>query len=167
MKSEKTKKLVCSFILFLFVTLGGEIIKGQNHPSVAITFADFNVLRDDFRSLEGRLEYRHSKVNYDAIPFIGLMANTDRAVHVYSGLMYDIQLFDNLFITPSFAPGLYFKGKSKNLDFVLEFRSQIEITIKLRDNTRFGFSFNHISNGRLSLYNPGVESFAVTYIVPL
>lgn len=155
----------------IYFLLGGIIllfnfINAQNTSALSLTLADFNILRNDYRAIEGRIEYRYERVNYDAIPFVGVMANADRAFMLYGGLMYDIVLFDKFFITPSFAPAIYFKGKSKNLDFIIEFRSQIEVTALLDDGTRFGFSFNHISNGRLSLYNPGVESFAVTYIVP-
>ena len=168
MNFSKTVKHFNLFaIILILYALPIKNFKAQDLPAISISVANFNVLKTDQNSLEGRIEYRHRKVNYDAIPFIGMMANSDGAVHVFGGLMYDIKIGENFFITPSFAPGIYHKGNSKNLDFLLEFRTQVEITIRLKNNARFGVNFNHISNGRLSLYNPGVESLALTYIFQL
>jgi hypothetical protein len=94
------------------------------------------------------------------------MANTDGAVYLFSGFYIDIPLASFLYITPSFAPGLYHKCNSKNLDFELEFRSQIEMAIRLENNIRVGVSFSHISNASLGKINPGVESLALTYVIP-
>jgi len=94
------------------------------------------------------------------------MANTDGAVYIFSGFYIDIPITSFLYISPSFAPGLYHKGNSKNLNFALEFRSQIEIGIRLENNIRVGISFSHISNASLGKINPGVESIALTYLIP-
>ena len=80
---------------------------------------------------------------------------------------YDINIFDMFYLTPSFSPGIYEKGKSKDLDFFLEFKTQVELSIKTNDNSRIGIGFSHISNGRLSLINPGVESLTFTFIFPM
>ncbi|MGB5847273.1 MAG: acyloxyacyl hydrolase [Ignavibacteriaceae bacterium] len=95
------------------------------------------------------------------------MVNTEGAIHIYLGLYYDVPLTDFLFLTPSFAPGLYAKNSSKDLNFALEFQSQIEISFKFVNGARVGVSFNHISNATLGEENPGVESLALTYIIPL
>ena len=100
-------------------------------------------------------------------PFGGIMANTNGAVYLFSGFYIDIPIASFLFVTPSFAPGLYHKCDSKNLDFALEFRSQIEVSYVFSNHSRIGFSFNHISNASLGDENPGVESLALTYVIPL
>ncbi|NNG28083.1 MAG: acyloxyacyl hydrolase [Ignavibacteriaceae bacterium] len=127
----------------------------------------FDILQQGNPSLEGRVEFRFNKMDSKVKPFSGLMANTDGAVYLYSGFYIDIPITSFLYISPSFAPGLYYKGNSKNLNFALEFRTQIEIGIRLDNNIRVGASFNHISNASLGKINPGVESLAITYYFPL
>ena len=149
-------------ILFIIVPLFTNAVAQEN--SIALTLGNFDILQNSYNSPEVRIEYKFDKLKYNVIPFSGIMANLDGAFFVFLGLQYDIKLLDFLFLTPSFSPGFYEKGRSKNLNFLLEFRTQVELSIKLENNKRLGINFNHISNGRLSLYNPGVESFAVSYI---
>jgi len=87
-------------------------------------------------------------------------------LHGFAGVLVDIPLFNQIYITPSFAPGLYYDGSGKELHYTLEFRSQIEISWRFASGHRIGASFNHISNANLGDDNPGVESAALTWIVP-
>ena len=138
----------------------------QDRNYIAISSAVFDILQQTNPSFESRVEFRFGKVNLGGHPFSGLMVNSEGAMHIYLGLYYDISLTDFLFITPSFAPGLYAKNNSKDLKFALEFQSQIEISFKFANGARVGVSFNHISNATLGEENPGVESLALTYIIP-
>ena len=52
------------------------------------------------------------------------------------------------------------------MDFALEFRSQIELAVRLENDIRVGVSFSHISNASFGEENPGVESLALTYVIP-
>lgn len=139
----------------------------QDRNYIAISSAVFDILQQADPSFESRVEFRFGKVNLGGHPFSGLMVNSEGATHIYSGLYYDIPLTDFLYLTPSFAPGLYVKNKSKDLKFALEFQSQIEISFKFANGARVGISFNHMSNATLGEENPGVESLALTYIIPL
>ncbi len=139
----------------------------QDKNYITLSSAVFDILQQDNSSFEGRVELRFHKIDWLLKPFGGLMANTDGAVYLFSGFYIDIPLASFLFITPSFAPGFYHKCNSKNLDFALEFRSQIEMAIRLENNIRVGVSFSHISNASLGKINPGVESIAIIYYVPL
>lgn len=133
---------------------------------MALSSAVFDVLQQDALSFEGRVEFRLGKVKLFGHPFTGFMFNTGGAVHIFAGLYYDIHLGDYFILTPSFAPGLYAKRKSKDLMYALEFRSQIEFSYIFNNHSRIGFSFNHISNASLGEKNPGVESLALTYVIP-
>lgn len=146
-------------------------LQAQNHRgggfSLAITHAAFDVLQQSKPSFEKRIELRKGISDNDFGQFAGIMFTGNGAKHFYTGLYYNFYLYDIIVITPSFAPGLYLENNSKNLFYPLEFRSQIEVSVKLLSNTRIGFSFNHISNAGLGDENPGVESFAVTYVISL
>jgi len=139
----------------------------ESKEHIALSFAIFDILQHNNTSLEGRAEFHGSEFSWMLKPLAGLMANTDGAIHVFSGVLVDIPLFSFLCISPSFAPGIYYHSNSKNLDFLLEFRSQIEVALKLDNDIKVGLSFNHISNASLGKTNPGVESIALTYHFPL
>jgi hypothetical protein len=138
-----------------------------NKEHIALSFAIFDILQHDNSSLEGRAEFHGSEFTWLLRPLTGFMVNTDGAIHVFSGVLVDIPVFSFLYISPSFAPGIYYHSNSKNLDFFLEFRSQIEVAFKLDNDMKVGLSFNHISNASLGKTNPGVESLALTYSFPL
>lgn len=134
---------------------------------LALSTAIFDILQQDHLAFEGRLELRMNQVDWFVKPLGGIMANTDGAIHTFLGIFIEVPVTSYLFLSPSFAPGIYYKGNSKDLDFLLEFRSQFEITFKLTSGTKFGVSFNHISNASLGETNPGVESLAISYFFPL
>ncbi len=160
---KKTANIIFLIISGLFVN----ITPGQSLKTVAFSFASFDVLNNNANSGEWRIELRSERENKYYSPFGGIMVNDQGALYFYAGLFYNFNITENIIVTPSFAPGLYKKGYSKDLSFIIEFRSQIELSYKFRNNSRIGLSFNHISNGSLGDSNPGVESFAFTYIVPL
>ncbi len=160
--SIKQITLVAALILFSYANLFA-----QDRNYIAFSSAVFDILQQDNPSSETRIEFRYGKAKFLVQPFNGVMINTEGAMHVYFGFYYDIKVAGYLYITPSFAPGLYAQRNSKDLKFALEFRSQLEVSFRLNNDVRIGFSFNHISNASLGVENPGVESLAITYIIPI
>jgi hypothetical protein len=96
--------------------------------------------------------------------FYGAMMNSDDGKYFYTGLRKDVKASKNIYFTPSFAVGYYDQGKSKNLGYDLEFRSQLELSYRLESANRIAISINHISNASLSEQNPGVESIVISII---
>jgi hypothetical protein len=139
----------------------------QERNYIALSSAVFDVLQQSAPSFETRVEFRLGKLKFFAHPFSGLMVNSEGAMHIYLGLYYDIPLTKHIFITPSFAPGIYAKNSSKDLKYALEFRSQVEFAFKFINGARIGLSFSHVSNAGLGVENPGVESLAITYVIPI
>ena len=159
-------KKIIPTLLIIFSICRFDLFAQEDKSYLAISAAAFDVLQKDKTSLEGRIEYRLYKKDWVVNPFSGVMTNIHDAFHIYFGFLLDIPISEKITLTPSFAPGLYFEGKSKRLGFSVQFRSQLELSFKLEDESKLGVSFNHISNASLSDSNPGVESFALTYIVP-
>lgn len=163
-------KTITSFniiiLIFSLITVQAQR-QSSNGLSLAITHAAFDVLQQSQPSVEKRIELRKGISDNDFGQFAGIMFTGHGANHFYTGLYYNFYLYDIIVITPSFAPGLYLENNSRKLFYPIEFRSQIEVSVKLLSNTRIGFSFNHISNAGLGEANPGVESFAVKYIISL
>lgn len=152
---------------FMFLFFQSESYAGDGREYISFSTAVFDILQQESTAFEGRIEYRGTKIYSDFKPITGIMLNTSGAVHLFAGVCLDIPLFSFLDFSPSFAPGVYFCHDSKDLNFLLEFRSQIELAFKLAKEIKVGVSFNHISNASLGSANPGVESIAITYHFPL
>ncbi len=158
-----------SFIIFqiLLLIFFHRPLSASDRSELAITVAHFDFLKQAEESVEGRLEYRFIDSERPMNPFAGVMMNSDGARYVYAGMMIDLPLWHVVFITPSFAPGFYYGGKSKNLYFGLEFRSQLEISLRYKNDVKMGFSLNHVSNAGMGPPNPGVESLAFSIVFPV
>lgn len=72
---------------------------------------------------------------------------------------FDIDLGEQrLFVGLSFAPGLYLQGAEVDLGSPLEFRSGIELGMRVDNDWQVSLSYDHRSNGDISAVNPGVET---------
>ncbi len=115
-----------------------------------------------------QIEYRSFLKSFQyARPLIGLMGTDKATFYLYGGMACDIFLGKKMVLTPSFAPGLYFKGFGKNLWFPLEFRSSMELSYILPNHGRVGAQFYHISNASIGHKNPGAEALVFFYSLPL
>ncbi len=95
-------------------------------------------------------------------PVTGFMMTADSATYLYTGIQADYKI-GNLNFTPSFTPGLYGQGDGKDLGHVLEFKSELQMSLDLSKNSEFGFSYNHISNASLGDKNPGANSYMFNF----
>ena len=150
-------------ILPIFCT---EIKAEDNKKYLSFSTAVFDILKKDYASFEGRVEYLGPEFTWIVKPLTGFMANTDGALYFYGGAVFEIPLLSFLFLSPSFAPGIYYKSESKDLNFIFEFRTQIELALLLNNDIRVGININHISNASLGPPNPGVESIGISYYFP-
>ncbi len=136
-------------------------------PAFLALSAGYYDINDNFDAAEARIEYRHDEKFWIFKPFAGVMATSDAAVHGYAGVLVDIYFGRRWVLTPSFAPGLYHDGDGKDLGGAVQFRSQLELSYRFNDRSRLGLSVNHISNASIYDSNPGTESVAITYAIPL
>jgi hypothetical protein len=96
-------------------------------------------------------------------PITGFMITENKTGYVYTGVQAQYSI-GNLNITPSFSPGLYGEGDGKDLGHVLEFKSELQLSLDLFSNSELGFSYNHISNASLSDKNPGANSYTFNFL---
>jgi len=96
-------------------------------------------------------------------PITGGFLTENSAMYFYTGAQanYDLGLIS---ITPSFAPGYYSFGDGKDLGSALEFKTEVQVSLNVFENTQFGMSYNHISNGGLGDKNPGVNSYMFNFL---
>ncbi len=127
----------------------------------------FNIVRPHRRPVQYQVEYRWDKNFYNVRPLASLMGNANGSLYFCGGAGYDIFLGKHLVVTPSFAPGIYFRGNGKSLHFPIEFRSSIEMAFVLPNKGRLGGQFYHISNASMGKKNPGAESLVFFYALPI
>ena len=96
-------------------------------------------------------------------PVTGFILTENNSAYAYTGIQVQYKV-GNLNIVPSFTPGLYGEGDGKDLGHVLEFKSEIQLSLDLFSNSELGFSYNHISNASLSDKNPGANSYMFNFI---
>ena len=96
-------------------------------------------------------------------PITGFMLTENNTAYAYTGIQAQYKV-GKLNIVPSFTPGLYGEGNGKDLGHVLEFKSEIQLSLDLFSNSELGFSYNHISNASLGDKNPGANSYMFNFI---
>ena len=106
--------------------------------------------------------YRESFVG-EVTPITGALITADNAFYFYSGIETNYSI-GRLKLTPSFTPGYYNQGDGKDLGHGLEFKSEVQLSLDLSENTNFGMSYNHVSNASLGDKNPGANSYSFNFL---
>jgi lipid A 3-O-deacylase len=164
----KYYKLISRLTFIIFFSLLSSMLYSEENSS------KFNVYSGIFDfSDEGKksalIGFQHQNENlnrYTIIgnlsPVSGAMITADNAGYIYTGVQaqYKVGKFN---ITPSFTPGLYHEGNGKDLGHILEFKSEVQISLDLSKNSELGFSYNHLSNASLGDKNPGANSYMFNF----
>ena len=96
-------------------------------------------------------------------PVTGFMITADSATYAYTGVQAQYKI-GKLNIIPSFTPGLYGAGDGKDLGHMVEFKSEVQLSLDIFSNSELGFSYNHISNASLGTKNPGANSYMFNFL---
>ena len=164
-------KNFCLTLIFVFsvFTLNAEEIKTDNQDT------EFNVYTGMFdfsdqgkRSTLIGFQHQNENLNRDTFlgnlsPITGAFITADSAGYIYTGVQAQYKI-GALNITPSFMPGLYHQGDGKDLGHVLEFKSEVQLSLDISKSTELGFSYNHLSNASLGDKNPGANSYMFNFI---
>lgn len=155
-------------LAFCLMTQGASAQDPQEKGKVSFGAGYFDIFDDD-NAIDLRLEYRSGKDLFieNLHPWIGLEATSDATVWGGGGLLYDVPLKDNIFLTPSVGAGLYARGSSdKDLQNTIIFRSQLELAYEFDSQDRFGVALSHSSNASLGDSNPGTEVLTLYWRAP-
>ena len=165
----KLKKIKLIF-LFLFSTfsLEAEEIKLKNNTEFNVFTGMFDFSDDGKRSTLIGVQHQNENLNRDTFfgnlsPITGALITADNASYFYTGVQAQYKL-GSLNITPSFAPGYYNEGNGKDLGHILEFKSEVQLSLDLSKSSQFGFSYNHLSNASLGDKNPGANSYMFNFL---
>ena len=112
-------------------------------------------------------QHQNEELNRDTFfgnlsPITGALITADNAAYVYTGVEAQYKI-GSLNFNPSFTPGLYHEGDGKDLGHLVEFKSELQISLDMSESSQFGFSYNHISNASLGNKNPGANSYMFNF----
>ncbi len=160
--------LTIFFIFFSFLLNAEEIINNEKNTEFNIYTGMFDFSDDGKRSTLIGFQHQNENLNRDTFlgnlsPITGALITADNAGYFYTGVQAQYKL-GILNITPSFAPGLYHEGDGKDLGHLVEFKSEVQLSLDLSKNTELGFSYNHISNASLGDKNPGANSYMFNFL---
>ena len=160
--------ILVAFISFSFLSFANSEDKESNNTELNFFTGMFDF--SDDKQAAGVFGIQHQNDDLFRKSFLGRLSpitggflTGNNAFYFYTGAQaeYDLGLFT---ITPSFAPGYYNSGDGKDLGSVLEFKSEIQMSLNLSDSTEFGMSYNHISNASLGDKNPGANSYMLNFL---
>jgi hypothetical protein len=150
-------------------SLNAEEIKSSSSDTEFNVFTGmFDFSDDGKKSTLVGLQHQNENLNRDTFlgnlsPITGALVTADSATYVYTGVQAQYNL-GKLNLTPSFTPGLYHEGDGKDLGHILEFKSEVQLSLDLSKTSEFGFSYNHISNASLGDKNPGANSYMFNFL---
>ena len=113
-------------------------------------------------------QHQNTDLNRDTFlgnlsPITGAMFTADSAAYVYTGVQANYSI-GSLNIIPSFTPGIYNQGDGKDLGHLVEFKSEVQLSLNLPKDSQLGFSYNHLSNASLGDKNPGANSYMFNFL---
>jgi len=165
MKNNFYFKILSIAILTLFSSaVSAEENKNINEHEFNIYTGNFDFSDDKQKAILVGIQHQNENLERDtflgdASPITGGFITENSAVYVYTGVEWNYIISDKLKFTPSFAPGIYHEGDGKDLGHALEFKTEVQLSYSISENTNFGMSYNHISNASLGNKNPGANSY--------
>ena len=167
------KKIIFSVGLILAIILNSNSFSEQkkkdfNDLEFSFYSGMFDFSDDGQRAALFGLEHQNETLTRESFlgtisPVTGFMLTENNAAYAYTGIQAQYKM-GKLNIVPSFAPGLYGEGDGKDLGHILEFKSEVQLSMDLSSNSELGFSYNHISNASLGDKNPGANSYMFNFI---
>ena len=159
------KKII---IIITFITLPfslnaeDKVINDQN-SEISVYTGMFDFSDNGKRSTLIGFQHQNENLNRNTFfgnlsPISGAMFTADNAGYIYTGVQAQYKI-GALNFTPSFTPGLYHEGNGKDLGHLIEFKSELQISLDLSKTSELGFSYNHLSNASLGDKNPGANSY--------
>ena len=155
-------------IIFALSAIAEEKVLNDQNTEFSVYTGMFDFSDDGKKSTLIGFQHQNENLNRDTFfgnlsPITGVLITADNASYVYTGVQAQYKL-GALNFTPSFTPGLYHEGDGKDLGHLIEFKSELQISLDLSTTSELGFSYNHISNASLGDKNPGANSYMFNFL---
>ena len=165
--------IVFLFLLFGYTTISNaenlnEKSKEEKNTEFNLYTGMFDFSDDGKRSNLFGIEHQNEELFRNTFlgklsPITGGFFTEAGATYLYTGVQTEYE-FGRLNFIPSFTPGYYDSGDGKDLGHALEFKSEVQLSVDLFDNSHLGMSYNHISNASLGKNNPGANSYMFNFL---
>ena len=163
------KKLTINLLIitFAFSSIAEEKITDNQNTEFSVYTGTFDFSDNEKKSTLIGFQHQNENLNRNTFlgnlsPVTGALITADNASYIYTGVQAQYKL-GSLNFTPSFTPGLYHEGDGKDLGHIIEFKSELQISLDLSKTSQLGFSYNHISNASLGDKNPGANSYMFNF----
>ena len=141
-------KILKFLLLFFFINFSSsaeEFKVKDNNTKFNVYSGMFDFSDNGKRSTLIGFQHQNVDLNRDTFlgnlsPITGAMFTADNAAYIYTGVQAHYSI-GALNIIPSFTPGLYEQGDGKDLGHMLEFKSEVQLSLDLPKNTQIGFSY--------------------------
>ena len=159
--------LIVLFSIFNFSSIAEEVKFDDKNTEFSVYTGMFDFSDDGKKSTLLGFQHQNENLNRNTFlgnlsPITGALITADNATYFYTGVQAQYKI-GNLNLTPSFTPGLYNQGNGKDLGHVLEFKSELQLSLDLPKESQLGFSYNHLSNASLGEKNPGANSYMFNF----
>ena len=166
-KLNYLKYFVLFFCLF-FIEAKSETKISNNSKQLNFYAGVFDFSDDKQKAGLFGIQHQNENLQRDTFlgnvsPITGGFITENSAIYIYSGVEWNFDL-GGINLTPSFAPGLYEQGDGKDLGHTLEFKTEVQLSYDISNNTSLGMSYNHISNASLGDKNPGANSYEINLL---
>ena len=167
----KIKQIFVFTLLLLFnvtLNISADEMKLDKNTEFNIFTGMFDFSDNGKRSTLIGIQHQNENLNRNTFlgnlsPITGAMITADNASYFYTGVQANYKV-GALNIVPSFAPGYYNQGNGKDLGHALEFKSEVQLSLDLPQDSQFGLSYNHLSNASLGDKNPGANSYMFNFL---
>ncbi len=155
------------FIVLPFSLNAEEKLMNNQNTEFSVYTGMFDFSDNGKRSTLIGFQHQNEDLNRDTFlgnlsPITGALITADNAGYIYTGVQAQYKI-GTLNFTPSFTPGLYHEGDGKDLGHLIEFKSELQISLDLSKSSELGFSYNHLSNASLGDKNPGANSYMFNF----
>ena len=164
----KYYKLISRLIFIIsFSLLSSMVYSEENSSKFNVYSGMFDFSDTGKKSTLIGFQHQNEDLNRDIFlgnisPVTGVLITADSAAYIYTGVQANYKM-GKMNFSPSFTPGLYSKGNGKDLGHVIEFKSELQISVDFISNSQLGFSYNHLSNASLGTKNPGANSYMFNF----
>lgn len=144
------------------VVLPASTATAQGATWLAVSAGTYDVART--QALEGGFEYRMHPRRWGLMPTLGMVGTEAGAFWFYAGVLRPFSIGRRWRLTPGFGTAFYDEGGAgKDLGGPLQFRSSLELSLRLADGSTLGLSGYHLSNASIYEDNPGSNSVVVSW----
>ena len=168
MKFIRSILLLTLLFFFSFEVKSEEIKNLPSEHEVNVYSGMFDFSDDGKKSALIGFQHQNENLTRESFlgtlsPITGAMITADNAAYFYTGVQAQYKM-GKIHLTPSFTPGIYEQGDGKDLGHIVEFKSEVQLSLNLFENSQLGMSYNHISNASLGDKNPGANSYMFNFL---